>query len=538
MIHYKKAVYIILIELFAVLAVTSVCAWFYHDGSQFEKVALASLFFCIAAFSGSYFLIESQTKVVVLIFSIIIAAIYFISYTLETFPGQIIVYLVAACVITIFLNTGYILIYGVVTLIVQILAGVFHFSLFNETMSPFHYAMYLACYGLGIYNIYILVRKASETMQRLESASRSKNNFLAAMAHEIRTPMNAILNLSENLAKVDQPEEIIGQIEKIINAGNILLSMTNGILDFTLIESGKYTLNQTAYHTGEMIEEVVDMTKIQLTNKALDFELKKENEIPMWLNGDRMRIWQILLNILSNAVKFTEQGKITLSVGWQGDEEEGKLILSVSDTGRGIMKGDLEHIFGSFTRLDYSPKVEGTGLGLAICRELAAMMGGEIKVESTYHQGSTFTITIPQRVYKKGKSIKAPGARILIVEDTRVNSLLLERLLEPYEVITETVKDGGECLAKLKEKKYDLIIMDYLMPEMDGLETIRFMRRDEEYHAEMMPVVILTTKDEKKLRNEFLAAGCQDFIEKPIETEKLEYILIHYLPQELLRADV
>ena len=538
MIHYKKAVYIILFELFSVLAFTSVCAWFYNGGSQFEKVALASLFFGIAAFAGSYLLIESQPKVVALIFAIIIAAIYFMGYTLQTFPGQIVVYLVAACVITMFLNPGYILVYGIASFIVQILTVIFHYAMISESMNPILYAMYLVCYGLGIYSIYTLVKRASESMKRLESTNRSKNNFLAAMAHEIRTPMNAILNLSEKLANDDQPEAVIRQIEKIISAGNILLSMTNGILDFTLIESGKYTLSHTAYHSGEMIEEAVEMAKIQLTNKEVDFELIKENEIPLWLKGDRMRIWQILLNVLSNAVKFTEQGKISLAVSWQGNEEEGKLIFSVSDTGRGIMKGDLDHIFGSFTRLDYSPKVEGTGLGLAICRELATMMGGEIKAESTYRQGSTFTIIIPQHVYKKSKSMKAPGARILIVEDTRVNSLLLERLLEPYQVITETVTDGGECLEKLKEKKYDLVIMDYLMPEMDGLETVRFIRRNEEYRAEILPVVILTTKDEKKLRDEFLAAGCQDFIEKPIETEKLEYILVHYLHRKLLIEDV
>ncbi|MCL2718518.1 MAG: ATP-binding protein [Lachnospiraceae bacterium] len=538
MIHYKKAVYITLFEFVVVLAITAVFAWFYYDGIQFEQVAYVSLFFWVAAFIGSYLLIDSQTKVVTFIFAVIIITTYVISYILQTISTQIIVYLVTACILTIFLNYRYILVYGITTFIMQIFFILFHHNIISEVMHPYLYLIYLICYGIGMCNIYLLVKHASISLARVERAHQLKNNFLAAMAHEIRTPMNAIISLSEKILNDQQPEVIIDHTEKIINAGNILLSMTNGILDFTLIESGKYTINQTAYHLEELINEAVEMTKLQLINKEIAFDKKILNELPAWLYGDQMRIRQILLNILTNAVKYTEKGKITMTVNWEGGKEKGTLIFAVNDTGCGIKKTDLENIFHSFTRLSYSPKVEGTGLGLPICRELAAQMNGEIRVGSTYKVGSTFTIIIPQQVYYKSKLIKAPGAKILIVEDTRVNCLLIERLLEPFEVIVETVKDGFECLAKTKEMKFDLIIMDYLMPEIDGLETVRLVRKQENEASQTVPIVILSSGDEKRLKEEFLSAGCCDYIEKPIETEKLEYIIINYLPKHLLVEDM
>lgn len=539
MIHYKKAVYITLIEFVVVLAITVTYAWFYYGGVQFEKIAVASLFFCAVALVGSYFLIESQTKIVAFIFSVLIIATYMIDYILQSISNQIFVFLVTACIITIFLNPRYVLVFGAVTFLMQILFSVFYYSRISETFNPYQYFIYLVCYAFGIGNMYLLVKQAKKSMDCMEDVNRSKNNFLAAMAHEIRTPMNAILSLSEEILYHQEPEVIFEHTEKIINAGNILLSMTNGILDYALIESGKYAINQTSYQLDSIIDDAVEMTSVQLLDKKLKFVLKKETGIPIWLYGDEMRIRQILINILSNAAKYTESGRITMKVRWEDEKpnESGTLIFIINDTGCGIKKGDLEKIFHSFTRLSYGPKVPGTGLGLKVCRELITLLGGEITVESEYGAGSTFTIIIPQKVYRKDKIIKAPEAKILIVEDTKVNSLLLERLLEIYEAKVEIAKDGQECLEKMKASSYDLIIMDYLMPEMDGLETVRAIHESIAEASKKVPIVVLSTSDENKLRNEFIEAGCQDYLEKPIEIEKLEYIIRNYLPKHLLMED-
>jgi len=538
MINYKKAVYITLFESYVILAMTVIFAWFYNEGSRFEQVAYISLFYVVAAFLGCYFLIESQPKVVTYLFGLVIVVTYFISYYLQTISTQIIIYLVAGCILTMYLNSRYIMVYGISTFVIHILYIVVHVDIISEVMHPYLYVIYLVGYGVGMFNIYLLVEHARKSMEQAEQANENKNSFLAAMAHEIRTPMNAIISLSEKVLDDQEPDDIVEHIDKIINAGNILLSMTNGILDFTLIESGKYAINQTAYQTDEMIDEAIEMTKVQLHNKDIEFELVTKNKIPDWLYGDQMRIRQILLNLLSNAIKYTEKGKITMTVDWSGNESRGKLSFAIKDTGCGIKKNDMQKIFTSFTRLSYSPKVEGTGLGLSICRELANLMNGELLVESTYKIGSTFTLIVPQQVYQKGKTLRAPGAKILIVEDTRVNSLLLERLLEPYEIASETVADGHECLNKIKENQYDLIIMDYLMPEMDGLETVKEIRNLDFEYAQNVPIVILSTGDEKSLKNDFLEVGCLDFIEKPIATEKLEYIIVNYLPKHLLVEDI
>jgi len=464
----------------------------------------------------------------------------FFGIVLETIAFQILIFLVTACIITIFLEHRYVIVYGITTFLIQVYFGIFNQAMISFHISPHLYFVYLGCYALGIYNIYILVRQANYAVGTIDKANKSKSIFLAAMAHEIRTPMNAIISLSQKILKEEQNEALIGYTEKIINTGNVLLSMTNGILDYTLIESGKYVINQVSYQPGSMIREVTEMTTVNLIDSNVDFVLLKESAPPVWLYGDEMRIRHILINVLSNAIKYTAKGQITMAVAWHqsDDANEGNLVFQISDTGCGIKQHDLDAIFETFTRLTYSPRVEGTGLGLTISRQLATLMGGEIKVESTFGVGSTFTVVIPQKIDQKGKMIKAPGAKILIVEDTRVNSLLLERLLEPYEIQFDEVNNGQECLDKLHDCKYDLILMDYLMPEMDGVETIHLIRKNDEKHLKEIPIILLSSGDEKNIKDELSEIGCQDYVEKPIDSEKLENIIINYLPERLIIEDV
>jgi signal transduction histidine kinase len=370
MIHYKRAVFITLVEFIVVLAAVLLYTRLYLDRSYFQQVILISLAIYSVAVIGSYLLIESKVKVVIFLYTVISLTLYLLGYLIYTLGYMILIYLITACVLTIFLEYRYIVVFGIASTLLQLMFGLVHTEIIRMVYSPYVYYFYLFGYIVGVFNMYLLVRHTKQAMERTERANHSKNAFVAAMAHEIRTPMNAILSLTEKILDDQEPEAVMGNAEKIINASNILLSMTNGILDYALIESGKYSVNENSYQPYGMIREVTDMTNIRLLNSEVDFVWLKENEVPVWLHGDELRIRQILINILANAVKYTRQGQITMKVGWHGNENEGELVISISDTGSGIKEEDLELIFDSFMRLKYGPKTEGTGLGLTICKQL------------------------------------------------------------------------------------------------------------------------------------------------------------------------
>ncbi len=395
-----------------------------------------------------------------------------------------------------------------------------------------------------------LNEELAEANTRLESASAAKSSFLANMSHEIRTPMNAIIGLDEMILRESEDEKIKRYASDIKSAGATLLSIINDILDLSKIETGKMELVPVNYEFSSVINDIVNMTEKKAEDKKLEFVMKVDENIPSVFNGDEIRIRQILLNIINNAVKYTEKGSIHIYISFDRVTSELKTI--VEDTGIGIKPEDKERLFDSFQRLDETRNrtIEGTGLGLSISRQLAQMMEGSIEVESEYGKGSVFTIKVVQKVAddtpmgdytkrleKARKEEKeyvphllAPNAKILVVDDNDMNLKVVKFLLKKSKINITTAISGAECLELLKANKYDVILLDQMMPGMSGIETLKVMR--EEKLAENTPVIALTADAISGAKEMYLEQGFTDYLAKPIIYEDMEKLLIEYLGEK------
>ena len=391
--------------------------------------------------------------------------------------------------------------------------------------------------------------------QRARAQSEAKSNFLANMSHEIRTPINAILGMNEMILRESKDEAILSYAGDIARAGNSLLSLISDILDFSKIESGSMEIVEAEYGLSSVLNDVVNMIQVKMDQKGLKFILDVDEDLPEKLFGDEVRFRQIIVNILNNAVKYTPKGSVTLTVDGAaigGDAVE--LHLAVKDTGFGIKEEDIGKLFGTFQRVDmeHTKTIEGSGLGLAITYNLLKMMGGDVKVESVYGEGSTFTVTLPQLVVdhkpignlrerylldQKNRpdyheAFTAPTCRILVVDDTQVNLTVIKGLLKQTRLTVDTALSGKECLEMIKEAHYDVIFLDYRMPEMDGLETFRRMRSNANHPNADTPVIVLTANVVSGAREKFLQEGFDDYLAKPIDSRKLESMLVQFLPKE------
>jgi signal transduction histidine kinase/DNA-binding response OmpR family regulator len=395
--------------------------------------------------------------------------------------------------------------------------------------------------------------------ERAESASRAKSDFLAQVSHEIRTPMNAIIGMSELILREDTSRSVRENAEHVRRAGANLLSIINDILDFSKIESGKMEIIPGEYWLRSLLNDVVNIVRTRLSEKNVKFITNIDNSLPCKLEGDEVRVRQILLNMLSNAVKYTFEGDISFRVrGEKRANGEIMMTFEVADTGIGIKEENLGKLFGEFIRFDrdMDKNIEGTGLGLAITKKLCLAMGGDVSVSSVFGEGSVFTATLLQKV-KDGKplgkmderiyglyetrdagiSFTAPEARVLIVDDIETNLEVVEGLLAPYEMKVQLCGGGAEAVRMAGEGFYDLIFMDHMMPEMDGIETTSAIRAMGGEYFKTVPIIALTANAISGMREMFLQNGFNDFLSKPIEVSKLSEIIERWVPMEKRTAN-
>lgn len=412
--------------------------------------------------------------------------------------------------------------------------------------------------GIDIGIIFLQNRRLRKSLVDLVAANEAKNSFISNMSHEIRTPINAILGMDEMILRESTENEILQYAMDIKNAGKTLLGIINDILDFSKIGSGKMKLIQTEYEIASMVNDLLNMVESRARAKNLEIKVNIDRTMPHLLYGDELRIKQVILNILTNAVKYTEKGSVTFTMGYEKlDEEKISLYVSVKDTGIGLKPEDKERLCRPFERLDEKKNrtIEGTGLGMSIVTSLLKQMDSTLEVESTYGEGSEFSFHLVQkvadweemgnldRIYLEAKNsekekgmLHASKARILVVDDTQVNLTVAAGLLKRTEVQVECALSGKECLAMLKEKRYHAVLLDHRMPEMDGVETLHHIREMDSPNKET-PVIALTANAVSGAYEYYIKEGFNDFLSKPISGNRLERMLLKYLPEEVLDSE-
>ena len=409
-----------------------------------------------------------------------------------------------------------------------------------------------------------------EAKDAADRASAAKSDFLANMSHEIRTPINAVLGMNEMILRESrnaralpgaQAPDVQAALESIglcagdvESAGSNLLGIVNDILDFSRIEAGRMDLAEAPYHLSSLLNDVSGMILFRARDKGLKFVVDVDETLPEGLRGDVVRVRQVIVTLLSNAVKYTEKGSVRLTL--RGERKDGTLLLRavVEDTGIGIRTEDLERLFTRFERLDMkrNSTVEGTGLGLVITKRLLDLMGGDITVESEYGKGSVFTVTIPQKIVSETpvgdfqkrfdenvlqagpyrESFCAPEARVLIVDDTKMNLTVAAGLLKNTLVRIDTASGGAEAIELAASTAYDVILMDQRMPEMDGTEALHRIRADAGGQNADTPVICLTADAVMGAKERYLSEGFSDYLTKPVDGRALERMLIKHLPPE------
>ncbi len=400
-------------------------------------------------------------------------------------------------------------------------------------------------------------KMAEEKAKELEESNRAQNRFFSSMSHEIRTPINTVLGLNEViLRQEDASDEIIKDARNIQGAGKMLLALINDILDVSKIEAGKMEIVPVEYKVSTLVSEIVNMIWLKADEKGLVFNVDIDPSIPAILFGDEVRVKQVLINLLNNAVKYTKEGSVTLHMESEAlGEDSIMLLISVSDTGMGIKQEALPHLFDSFQRVDEEKNrhIEGTGLGLSIVKQLVELMGGEITVNSVYTEGSIFTVTLKQRVAdgqaigdlsiasagavnreKFQHSFKAPEAKILIVDDNEMNLQVEAKLLDGTEMAVELVTSGAEALERTVHERYDVIFMDHLMPEMDGIKCFEEIKRQTGGLNRDVPVIVLTANAGGENRELYSSTGFDGYLVKPVSGAQLEEMLIRHIPEEKL----
>ncbi len=402
------------------------------------------------------------------------------------------------------------------------------------------------------YGQMVIVRDATQTYRYEEqlkaekekaiAADSAKSEFLACMSHELRTPMNAVCGMTEVLLRDERSEKDTRYLKNILSAGKSLLQLINDLLDFSKLEAGKFTITEGDYRPEEMLEELEPIFTQRIGDKPLILQTVIDPNLPVALKGDDVRIRQVLINLVGNAIKYTDAGSVCLSLTVVQKTAARALIkFSVKDTGMGIRPEDIHVLFDAFSQVDIQKnrKKEGTGLGLSICHQLVELMGGELKVESVYGKGSEFFFEIEQKVISqttvgeaKKNAVQSPSAdsaaeaerlsgTILLVDDTDINRMVAKALLEPYQLTIDEAENGAEAVRMVKEKHYDLVLMDHLMPVMDGIAATKAIRSMDGDYYKKLPIIALSASDSKESKADFILAGMNESASKPIVTQEL-----------------
>lgn len=388
-----------------------------------------------------------------------------------------------------------------------------------------------------------LINELNLAKDQAEKANNAKSEFLSSMSHEIRTPLNAIVGFSQALAEEEISNEAKEEVNDIIMASENLLEIVNGILDISKIEANKLEIVNTEYEPAKILEELVALSKARLGEKPIEFRTSFDPLLPKTLFGDYMRIKQITLNLLTNAIKYTKIGYIEFRVSCIQKENVCRLIISVEDSGIGIQKEKIDKLFTKFERFDIEKNItiEGTGLGLAITKKLVELMNGKIVVQSIYGQGSKFTVALDQQivltptvstseVLPKEDPIDLSllvNKKVLIVDDNKINLKVASRLLKDYNIKTEEVDSGFECINRILQKEeYDLILLDDMMPKMSGVETLKKLKEISDFHT---PTIALTANAISGMKEKYLKEGFDDYLSKPIDRKELNRVIRKFL---------
>lgn len=449
-----------------------------------------------------------------------------------------------------------------ISMVMNIVALVYQHSLSAIATSDIkeveiRFASLIICFAGAFVSahLYDKIHKERETgvlaAIKAEAANEAKGEFLAHMSHEIRTPINAVIGMDTMILRESKEPNIRSYAADIDRASRSLLSIINDILDFSKIESGKMNLVITDYDFSSLVNDTVNLIQDKAGKKGLILSVDVDADIPCGLRGDDARIRQILVNLLSNAVKYTEEGEVSLSIKGVKEGKVEKLHFSVKDTGIGIKEEDLHKLFTEFERLDEvrNRHVEGTGLGVAITLNLLKMMGSNLEVRSVYGEGSEFFFDLEQEIVKEEAvgniaariaasaldydyrvPFIAPTAKVLVVDDNQTNLVVFENLLKETKIKVDTATSGKETLEKVVDHKYDMIFLDHMMPDMDGIEVMKRITSSTEHANVGTPVIALTANAIVGAKEQYLEAGFTDYLSKPVIPEKLEKFITEYLP--------
>ncbi|MCR5747931.1 MAG: response regulator [Lachnospiraceae bacterium] len=426
--------------------------------------------------------------------------------------------------------------------------------------------LYTIGYMLGscLLHTFVVSDEMDELMRRQSelaiAANKAKTSFLSNMSHEIRTPINAVLGMNEMILRESGDQNVLAYSESIKTAGNTLLGIVNDVLDFSKIEAGKMEIIPVEYDLSSVLNDLVNMIQTRADNKGLILLLDFDPDTPKMLYGDEIRVKQIITNILTNAVKYTEKGSVTFKINYERSKDaEDSIFLnvSVSDTGIGIKQEDLSKLFSEFDRIEEkrNRNIEGTGLGMNITKTLLEMMESHLEVDSVYGEGSVFSFSLKQRVvnwegigdYEKSykdsianrrkynPKFVAPKANILMVDDNPMNLMVFKSLLKSTEVMIDTAENGEEGLLRSTDNKYDIIFLDHMMPEKDGIETLHEIRMSANNPNVNTPIICLTANAISAAREQYIEAGFDDYLTKPVDSAKLEEMMLVYLPKEKIK---